>query len=329
MRRGVSLLEVLFAIGVVTIGLLGALALLPAAASQARKGRINDDVAVLAPRAVHEFDARGYRNVVNWMSWNTVANDWRQHTPGFGESICIDPRFIAANASTPIPAKIFPYVPPIGSQVRMQRITLSRGDGVEMSKILADSIFSLDDDIASIRPDDASLAAQQRFDMLPSQPNVRARRLSEGHYSWMATLTPKVNRYTGSYDNDYVLTVVVFRDRPADLSINDAKHERVVDVTFPGGGYQGGEVLLSSATVDLSVKSGDWIMLMARTRTGNFPVFRWYRVSDTEAEPDAGQRYVTLIGQDWDADPVTGNLDNQALLMDGVVGVYEKTVRLR
>lgn len=335
MRRGVSLLEVLFAIMVTTIGLLGSLAILPAASSQARKGRNNDAVAVLGPRAFHEFDARGWRQVANWQAWNQVANDWQPYTPQFGESICIDPRFIAANASTPVPSSVFPYVPAIGNQVRMHRLTLNRGDGVEMGKLLADTLFTFDDDLAYTRPDDNSLAPVQTFD--EDSASNKIRRLSSGEFSWLATLTPKVNRYSVSAGGEYVLSVVVFHQRPADLAINDPMHERAVDITFPGGGITGGEVLLSTTTgVDLSkVKANDWLLVMGRSRqqiidqaTGTLsmpiPRFQWYRVSDTEAEDEAGQRYATLQGQDWD----TTCTDTQAMLIEGVVGVYEKTVRL-
>lgn len=331
MRRGVSLLEVLFAIMVTTIGLLGALAILPAASSQARKGRNNDAVAVLGPRAFHEFDTRGWRQTANWQAWNPVASDWQPYAPQFGESICIDPRFIAANSTTQAAASVFPYVSAVGNQVRMRRVTLNRGDGVEMGKLLADSLFMFDDDLHYTRDDDNSIAPKQEWD-------GGKRRGSLGEFSWLATLTPKVNRHSVSAGNEYVLSVVVFHQRPADLAINDSIHERCVDITFPGGGIGGGEVLLStSAGVDLSkVKANDWLLVMGRSQvqvidpaTGALsmpiPRFQWYRISDTEAEDESGQRYTTLQGQDWD----TTCTDTQAMLIEGVVGVYEKTVRLQ
>ena len=46
-RAGISLLEVMFSIGVVMIGLLGIAALLPVAGMQARKGAVADAAARL------------------------------------------------------------------------------------------------------------------------------------------------------------------------------------------------------------------------------------------------------------------------------------------
>ena len=59
-RRGVSLMEVMFAIGVVTVGLLGVIALLPLAAQQVRKTVITDRAAVIGLSAVDEMDMRGF-----------------------------------------------------------------------------------------------------------------------------------------------------------------------------------------------------------------------------------------------------------------------------
>jgi hypothetical protein len=108
------------------------------------------------------------------------------------------------------------------------------------------------------------------------------------------------------------------------------------------------------------VKPGQWIMLSGWTRTMGAmpvyrsPVFRWYRVVNAgplqyEGTPGAGittrnnpewAQYVTLAGPDWwsgatnilidaDAPPnVSGLITAHAAIIDGVVGVYEKTMRL-
>lgn len=334
MRRGVSLLEVLFAIAVISIGVLGSMALLTVAGSQAKKGRTNDAVTALGPTAFHDFDARGYRQVQRWVAWNSTTNAWQQHTPSFGESICIDPRFMAANASNATAASIFPYTPAVGNQVRMRRITLNNGAGLPLGKLLADERFMFADDLAFLRDDDQSKQPSQLYDTLPT--GERSRRQTEGQFSWLATLCPKIDRYAVGLNDQYVLSVVIFDQRLAGLDMSMGA-ERVCDVTFPGSGIMGGEVLLSSATVSLDVKSGDWLMLTGRSRQHDVnsdpmvaalsqpvPHFKWYRVSDTEADTTAGERYVSLIGPDWNMDTT----DHQAVLVDGVIGVYEKTVRL-
>jgi hypothetical protein len=357
-------LEVLFAILVTTIGLFGALALLPVASSQARKGRLNDAVAVAAMTCVHEFDARGMRRPVplagqpgGWMGWNPLANSgngaFTAGVPTFGKSYCIDPRCVAENGGTAARAnafRIFPYVPTATGAPRMDRITLwsglvNAGQPVPMNKLRSDAMFTIDDDLTYDRSDDNSLAPTQQFDTLPSALTTNARRRTDGHMSWLATLVPKLDRYTINttdvLTSTYVLSIVVFYDRPANLGYDqgaastDSRNERIVTVaSFPASEIGGREIqLTASSAAALDLKANDWIMLSGlapHALGGNFEVFKWYRVLDTEAEATDDdndgtyERYVTLGGPDWDLPPS----NTEAVIVEGVVGVYEKTIRL-
>ncbi|MEX2175436.1 MAG: hypothetical protein WD872_13825 [Pirellulaceae bacterium] len=375
-----TLLEVLFAILVTTVGLLGAIALLPVASSQARKGRINDATAVHGPSAFHRFDTEGMRRPDRWMYWDTANSRFQMFGfPFFGQSFCIDPRLIAANGTANgLATNAFPYSPtPALPGPRMQRLTLYSGTNVQvpppnnfplpMSKLLADSVFTFDDDLIYTRPDDESLQASAvagvGWDTLPTGGAI-SKRQSEGHMSWLATLVPKLDRYTPTdmtSTDQFILSLVVFYDRPADLTVGDAVAERLLHVVTPmaGGGTTGGEVQLRSATADgLKLRPNDWIMLAGATihpdlnpimsglQPGPVNVFKWYRVSSCDPEIDAAGgfyfRYVTLFGQDWDTTlfnpygnatgtPLTDPNPQQypqAVVVEGVVGVYEKTIRL-
>jgi hypothetical protein len=110
-RRGVTIIEVLFAILVTTVGLLGAIALFPVASSQARRARLNDIIGNAGRSAFHDFDTRGMRRPDRWLAWDQVAGAFRPvfPLPGAGltlsnlqtaESFCIDPRMIAAHTTT-------------------------------------------------------------------------------------------------------------------------------------------------------------------------------------------------------------------------------------
>ena len=84
----------------------------------------------------------------------------------------------------------------------------------------------------------------------------------------------------------------------------------------------------------LKVRAGDWIMLAGtrptHRRRQSMPVFKWYRVSETDSGagiPHRRRHYaiaVSLTGPDWDISPA----NQQAVIVEGVVGVYEKTIRL-
>jgi hypothetical protein len=115
-RRGVSIVEVLFAILITTVGLFGAIAVFPFASAQARRSRIFDMMAVAGRSAFHDFDARGMRRPEMWIAWNnqvgtpsfvsaTTLSSPPYTVPGVGtfpvagQYYCIDPRMIAAHTS--------------------------------------------------------------------------------------------------------------------------------------------------------------------------------------------------------------------------------------
>jgi hypothetical protein len=154
----------------------------------------------------------------------------------------------------------------------------------------------------------------------------------------MATLVPRVDLYSGKTSDEYVLSIVMFYDRPADLSLtvsNENVIERTVSMsTLATGttGDTGGEVLLywpysgtqstaSDATANerLKVRANDWVLLSGKQTVGSNSVdrFQWYRVTHCDPEvqysaattsptlPARYERYVTLLGQDFDTTVLT------------------------
>jgi type II secretory pathway pseudopilin PulG len=414
----VSLLEVLFAILVTTVGLLGAIAIFPVASSRARQARINDAAAMAGRSAVHAFDTRGMRRPDRWYAWNPALNP-PQFVNKFtlGQAYCIDSRFLVRNtgyitaANRAFYPELFPYASPLNPLgapplPRMERIAFFPGTldqpppptppnflrdqfdrrnlltfvggqpAYGRNLLLADSIFVFEDDLAFVRPGrdevaglglpaDRALPAIQLFDPLAAGGGP-GQRSTGGRFSWMATLVPKTEPNAPS--DEYVLSVVVFHDRPNDLYLtpystggNENLLERVVNVAFnvptllSNDGTSGGEVLLyvptstiptgpltpqDFATSRLKLRAGDWILLGGRTQTilGTTPYatscFQWYRVAQVDPEvvyapaglglPDRYERHATLVGRDWN----TSASSQYAALIEGVVGVYEKTIRL-
>ncbi len=135
-QRGVSLLEVLFSIGVIAIGLAGVLALLPLGLYQMGKGNVADRSSRLGLNSVQDFEVYGMRRPDAWIyadgtpvQMPTKVNAPLQNAGGptspflpIGYSFCIDPRFTArsenqTSAGQPLvsgapsyfDARFFPY----------------------------------------------------------------------------------------------------------------------------------------------------------------------------------------------------------------------------
>ncbi len=132
-RRGISLMEVLFSIGLDVLGVMGIAILLPVATYRAQKGLRADRSSALGRNALHEFDSRGLKLEAGWLQWNPSNNRFftpsnvgdpnhpnnNSSPPNPGlligrQAVCIDPYFIARNAEAnggtmPNPVEWFPY----------------------------------------------------------------------------------------------------------------------------------------------------------------------------------------------------------------------------
>jgi hypothetical protein len=367
----------MFAIGIVSVGLLGVLLVIPVAGSRTTRGIIADGADRVGRNAIREFEVRSMRQPDNWTRLrptplyvefptkptNAVPNPPPGHASITSRSFCIDPLFLASHYADAVAnstaahanTEFFPYydydstVP--NRETRMQRISLRNRPAGPTGMTLAQAveIFMSADDLAFDIPLDPTLPPIQNFS------ENTTKRQSEGQFSWMATLTPIQNTFidgaTLAQNTDlYLLSIVVFHRRDMSMAmkytdpaynpeLDGPDNERLVEVaSFDSAGYGGGEVLLRTRlgqpAEDLTVRTGDWLMLSAKVTASTNPVhfFRWYRVvsADAEIEPLGTQftRNVTLQGTDWNVIAATPNTLTQATLLNNVVAVYEKTVRL-
>lgn len=284
MKRGISLLEVLFSMLLVTVGLFGILALLPVAAHQAKAGRNADTRAVTGEMAVSEFLVRDMDRTANWYS--PVADFFSStYVDSSGNPVldssmnpikarfipyagyCIDPIFVASQGNTVATAanngsgRFFPFyslADPTSTNsdyaARMERISLENGmNGAPMTLAQAVSTFASADDLFLDRVADSTIPASQIYARAANMSGVvtNRQRLSENQSSWFATLSPEYSADASAPVN-WMLHVVILNNRSltslavdtADTSI--VADERLVDVTqFPGQGLMGGEVLIS------------------------------------------------------------------------------------
>lgn len=402
-RRGVTVLEVLFASGIAVFGLVGIASLIAVAGRQASDANSWSEGQSAAQYALSDFVVRGYNNSATWTAFNDqLAGPFPTHfspyksigaslprgtsVGGFRtanrHAVCIDPYFFSDPTTVENCVSLFsptqyyrpglfpyyqdnfnpldPSAPLGGNAGRLLRVSIQSPSGVPLSAKTSNRRFQLLDDLAVTSDDaDKSLAAERVLSYLPS--GDAAQGLSNGEYSWFATLCPREMSLpeladssfdkTSFPENEFTLSIVVCkrRDRAFFLPVTGQQGplgERVVAVTpannFKGGG--GGRVRLSASRAPLdpaldvseSLRPGEWVMLC---REQPFPsgglgtICRWYRVLTLDIETDisAGtswSRDVILDGPDWVFDS-SGTYPTQATLVSGVVTVVERVIPVR
>lgn len=364
LRRGVSLMEVLFSIGIVSIGLLGVFAIYPLALNQLGRGVVSDRSTRAGTNAIDTFSAQGMNRPDLWM-WYTGSQTVPSYATSFvsnasllpdgsNTGLLIDPQFIAANRGTRsanVDARLFPYYPrAVTGQPRLRRITLANlfsstaGTPSVMTGAEAATIFMAADDLVFDLPEDRNATPEQVFGA------ATTRRQFEGTISWMATLVPELDVSTSASvpGELYRLSIIMFHHRNPTMAM-DGQTERIATVTsFYNAGISGGDVELGAPNADsLDLKRGDWLMLAATAypraagNTDADSLFKWYRVVETEDDvrvvSGSSRRDVTLAGPDWPAAYLTNSpsgtppglgVTTYAFLVSDVVAVFERTINL-
>jgi hypothetical protein len=304
-------MEVIFALGIIIVGLVGVAVLIPVAGKLANDGTTADRAAREGLNAIREMEVRGMARPMNWIHLaDGLDNDGNGTVdePTATEFItgsvppltgfCLDPRFVATNRNlilgnssggpmNPDP-RFFPYVDlssesPAG-QLRMRRITLldTTQNPPLMSQLMANDLFTAQDDLVTTIPGvdnnlSPTLPPQQHYG------DIGDKRQSEGRISWLATFAPAND---GDYAQDvYLMSVVVFLNRDAAMLL-DGVSERVATIPhtaqytgFQGGGVTGGDVSLmvrnQRPATDLELKRGQWVVLARNSgaMSNNGPVF--------------------------------------------------------
>ncbi|NQT41016.1 MAG: prepilin-type N-terminal cleavage/methylation domain-containing protein, partial [Planctomycetes bacterium] len=155
-RQGMSLLEVLISIFVLSFGLMGVAALLPLGTFQVVEAGKADQAASCARAAFREVKARRMLDPDQWVAANGNPAPYWAHG---GNALVIDPLMIADQAVQGVAANLFPWVPSPG--IAVPRITLDANPDPQqrlwMGPAVARRIFTWSDDPNIHRPKDSSL----------------------------------------------------------------------------------------------------------------------------------------------------------------------------
>lgn len=152
-RAGITLMEVLISIGILSVGLASVVALIPAGGNEARRALIADRRGVLAANAMADAISRG---VLNPAKWNNV--------PAAPYRVTVDPLGAAA----------FPF-PPLPTTTPITLDGIAPGPAAEV-------VFRGEDDISYEQPADNNEPARPVY--------VAGQRVTAGAFSWLATLLP-------------------------------------------------------------------------------------------------------------------------------------------
>ncbi len=320
-RQAITLIEVIFSIGVIVIGLLGLISIMPVAGRNAQDAESLSVGAALGDSVMKEIQSR------RWLANGSLVDSTGVplvYTTGAAPTLvpagpfAIDPLYVAEQAGiSPFYGytdEFFPYysathdplLNPSGTpswpevQPRMRRIGLL-GATIERAR----SLIERSNDLIVTRPDDRSESA--RFFGLETESGLEyGRRAPSGEFSWVATVSPLPGNRHAS------VSVVVLRNRdrtrdypttmpdPGPDSETDPRRNGVnerlayVSAAFGFSGGAGGTVhLIGSEFTMPSLTVGKWVML-SRQVSATEAVHRWYRVAAVDGKIDGEVEEITI-----------------------------------
>ncbi len=317
-RRGLSLLEVLVSIGILTLGLLGVAMLIPIGKFAMTEVEKADRTGTCGRAALREIKIR---RMINPKNWYPVPVD----SPATPNIFVLDPLgYATIFERTGGGTATFG-----GGTGGVTRLSLqpSTGAGGSLTLAQAKAIFSWHDDLtyasasSSTKPTNGD-RPMPVFDSTGTQQ-------SNGEFSWFLTVVPSFAdvraspQVPWSQRRQFTVSVVVCWKRtflPADPNAEMLVQPVNCDVPNGTTGYGGLGVSYQNSNPNAVPKENQWVMLIG----SNGPA--WYRVvavgSDTTTTPPTIR--VSLVGPDWYNTSSTPCL----IIVPGVTGVYTKCMVL-
>jgi type II secretory pathway pseudopilin PulG len=279
-RRGITLMEVLISLGILSVGLASVVSLIPAGASQAKLSIIEDRRAALGYAALSDAIVRG---ILNPRRWNAF--------PATPYAIAIDPLGQDIAGVTRFPAGV----------------TLVELAGIAAGSAAAETVFRSSDDLVydtSQSEDDPAI---------PVYFPGTSRRMSNGDFSWLATLVPETPTAPNQY---YRLSAVCF-------------YKRAIPPDVSNTHFTGTQSDASTFSFSCTLSDDEFRSLFPRgtavfmSTAGQPPVWRHVVM----ASPTRTAGTVTAVELMFDR-PIPGAAATNLYAFQGAIGVTEKVVTL-
>ncbi len=339
-RRGISLLEVLFAIFILAMGMLGLGALIPVGNYQVSQGLRMDHAAACGRAAFRQLEASEMLRPENWVtSGNTSPTFLTTNGPGGGAGtgpwpiFMLDPFRKTRGSSNAFPPDLSP--PPPAPTFQMERVTLRGIGGTSSADVArADAIFRWHDDLpTNIDTKDATSTDRPNFASATTE--------WEGKYSWMAMIAPSPvensaaaalpSGFPVNQRRQFMVSIIVCFDR-------DTGPETTADVEVvptPDSFSSLANSITLPATTQSKIIPGQWIMLSHQFGSpgdSSAMIHRWYRVVNVGNRSLNGTPVPVRLQLAGPTFPDPGLLINsnlpQVTIVTGVIGVYERTIEL-
>lgn len=317
-RRGITLLEVLIAMGILTIGLSSVALLIPAGRSQAVKASIYDRSSTLAANATADLINRGFLRTEELIPNPSLANS---------RILIFDPLHdeLLSGVWGPTASFVSLRDDAATSAVSTTQLAVTpRAGGTGISSVAADILFRSEDDPIFGIPEDDPDAPPQPGWSADTAAGSNGRRAFDGTYSYLATLeTGELNPPFWLSGRQATLTVVVFHRR--DPSTAPFALEPV-DGLWVDPDPTGTPVVLPDGDTIRDVVSPGSMLLWANNHT-NPTEFRWFRallVMDHTTTADGVRMGLSCEGTD-----PTGTTGNERLyVLPGAVAGWQMPVAL-
>jgi hypothetical protein len=300
--RGISLMEVLISIGILSVGLLGIAAMIPIGKVAISATNRSDRTGACGRAGLRDVKVRRMLDPNTWLPIAPMTNPF-----------VIDPLGLTA---TP------PLSPNLGP---LHRVNFNWG-----TPVMAQQVFVWHDDLTFTLPEDIKSGVIPPAGTRPvAVTDALGNRQFDGKFSWFLTIARQI--IGGVATTTSTVSVVVCQGNKR-LLTGGEEVTPLGSMSILSGpiGYGGVAVQVNGNwPTTRPLKDNDWILLTSLDSSGA-PIYQasWYRV--VSAGFDGTKTNLMLVGPDWHGGDATSLPARTftAVSVDGVTGVYTSTVQL-